>query len=58
MARKFKIIIIDVAIIKYKPMLVKDICILANKSAFKLNKSLITNWSNGLTNHSIEDNLK
>lgn len=29
-------------------MLVKDICILANKSPFILNKFLIINWSNGL----------
>ena len=40
--------IIAVVIIKYKPMLVKDNCILPNRSAFMVNRFLIINWSNGL----------
>ena len=42
--------IINVAKIKYNPIFVKDIWILANKSALKLNKFLIINWSKGLLN--------
>jgi hypothetical protein len=34
--------------VKYKPMFVKDRDMFPNKGAFKLIKSLISNWSNGL----------
>lgn len=34
--------------VKYNPMFVNDKCKLPNKGAFKLNKSLISNWSKGL----------
>jgi hypothetical protein len=36
------------AIVKYNPIFVKDRCKLPNIGAFKLNKSLISNWSSGL----------
>lgn len=42
--------IINVVIIKYKPIFVKDMCRLANISALILNRSLIINWSKGLLN--------
>lgn len=35
-------------IVKYNPMFVKDIDVLPKMGAFKLIKSLISNWSNGL----------
>lgn len=51
MANVYNINTIKLAIIKYSPILVKDIWIFPNKSAFKLNKFLIVNWSNGLFVH-------
>jgi len=37
-----------VVIIRYKPIFVKDNCILPNRSAFTLSKFLMVNWSKGL----------
>ena len=44
----YNINIIVVVINKYKPILVKDNCIYPNKSALRLSKSLMVNWSSGL----------
>ncbi len=44
----FKVKAIKTPIVKYNPIFVKDICKLANIGASKLNKFLISNWSNGL----------
>lgn len=48
MAKKFNININNVPMLKYNPMFVIDICILPKTGASKLNKFLISNWSNGL----------
>ena len=39
---------IKVVIIRYKPIFVKDICMLPKMSPFTLKRFLIVNWSKGL----------
>jgi len=48
MANTFNDIAIKAPIVRYKPILVKDMCKLPNIGASKLNKFLISNWSRGL----------
>ena len=40
-----------VVIVKYNPILVNEIVVSPNMSAFMLNKFLIVNWSKGLVFH-------
>lgn len=47
-AKTFRDNIKKIPIVRYKPMLVKDICILAKIGASILSKFLISNWSKGL----------
>ena len=47
-ANKLYVNIIKILIVKYKPIFVNDKCKLPNKLALKENKSLTSNWSNGL----------
>lgn len=48
MAKKFNININNVPMLRYNPMFVIDICKLPKIGASRLNKFLISNWSNGL----------